>query len=251
MYEEYRIAAKKRIIFFEVLGLAFCAGVYILTELFAVKNVRVEGNVHYTAADIRNITERGWFADNTLVLSAGFGGVKVKDLPFIEAISVKADSRDSITISVREKEVAGYVEYMDRYMYFDKDGIVVEASDVPTEGLPLVEGLNFDSFSMYEALPVGNEHVFQTVLNMTQALKAAGLKVETISFNNNYEISFCCKGIIVSMGDDDHLNEKVQMAAKLLASEELMGRSGTLHIENYSRGRELYYFKNGEGTLTE
>ena len=101
MYEEYRIAVKKRIIFFEVLGLAFCAGVYILTELFAVKNVRVEGNVHYTAADIRNITERGWFADNTLVLSAGFGGAKVKDLPFIEAISVKADSRDSITISVR------------------------------------------------------------------------------------------------------------------------------------------------------
>ena len=41
---------------------------------------------------------------------------------------------------VYEKSVAGYVEYMGRYMYFDQDGIVVESSETRTEGIPQVTG---------------------------------------------------------------------------------------------------------------
>ena len=38
--------------------------------------------------------------------------------------------------SVYEKAVAGYVEYLDKYMYFDKDGTVVEASDTKRRESP-------------------------------------------------------------------------------------------------------------------
>lgn len=97
---------------------------------------------------------------------------------------------------------------------------------------------------MYAALPVNNEHVFQTVLNMTQAIDAAGLKADEIAFDKDYDISFVTGDVRVSIGDDKNMNEKVQMAAKLLSSEEMTGRKGTLHIENYQEGKELYYFKN-------
>ena len=229
MYENEVIEKKKKILLILTAVLVLLTVVYLVLDLYTVENVSVEGNVHYTASGIRDIVERGWFADNTLMLS-----LKYKDKSI----------RNAIKINVREKEIAGYVRYMDRFMYFDKDGVVVEASGVETEGLPLVTGLQFDSFKMYAALPVNNEHVFQTVLNMTQAIDAAGLKAEEIAFDKDYDISFITGDVRVSIGDDKNMNEKVQMAAKLLSSEEMAGRKGTLHIENYQEGKELYYFKN-------
>ena len=76
-------------------------------------------------------------------------------------MSVRVDSPDSITIRVYEKSVAGYVEYMGRYMYFDRDGIVVESSETRTEGIPQVTGIRFDHVVLYEALPVKNTDIFQ------------------------------------------------------------------------------------------
>jgi hypothetical protein len=68
--------------------------------------------------------------------------------------------------------------------------------------------------------------------------------VTIIAFDKDYDISFITGDVRVSIGDDKNMNEKVQMAAKLLSSEEMAGRKGTLHIENYQEGKELYYFKN-------
>lgn len=244
MYENEVIEKKKKILLILTAVLVLLTVAYLVLDLYTVENVSVEGNVHYTASGIRDIVERGWFADNTLMLSLKYKDKSIKDIPFIETIDVNVVSRNAVKINVREKEIAGYVRYMDRFMYFDKDGVVVEASGVETEGLPLVTGLQFDSFKMYAALPVNNEHVFQTVLNMTQAIDAAGLKAEEIAFDKDYDISFVTGDVRVSIGDDKNMNEKVQMAAKLLSSEEMTGRKGTLHIENYQEGKELYYFKN-------
>ena len=51
---------------------------------------------------------------------------------------------NTIRISVYEKALAGYVEYLGRYMYFDRDGTVVESSSERTRGIPQVTGLRFD-----------------------------------------------------------------------------------------------------------
>lgn len=43
-----------------------------------------------------------------------------------------------------EKNIVGYVHYLGKNVYFDKDGIVVESSDQEIEGVPLIKGLTFD-----------------------------------------------------------------------------------------------------------
>ena len=46
------------------------------------------------------------------------------------------------------------MEYLEKYMYFDKEGIIVEASNEKTQGIPLVTGLSFEHVVLYEPLPV-------------------------------------------------------------------------------------------------
>ncbi len=144
------------------------AAALVVVSVFRVQNVSVEGNVHYTSEEIEAMVLTDRLSYNSLYLSLKYRNKEIRDIPFIETMSVRVDSPDSITIRVYEKSVAGYVEYMGRYMYFDRDGIVVESSETRTEGIPQVTGIRFDHVVLYEALPVKNTDIFQEILSITQ-----------------------------------------------------------------------------------
>ena len=117
------------------------------------------------------MVESGWFGDNTLVVSLKYNNRSIKNIPFVETMDVKVVNRHTVRVQVYEKALAGYVQYLDHYMYFDNDGIVVENATVATPGLPMVTGLSFDHFVMYEPLPVKDPAIFQTILDVTNMLK--------------------------------------------------------------------------------
>ena len=68
----------------------------------------------------------------------------IEDIPFIQAMDVTIEAKDTIRITVYEKALAGYVSYLGQCVYFDKDGIVVETSTEETVGIPQVTGLKYD-----------------------------------------------------------------------------------------------------------
>ena len=113
---------------------------------FHVETVSVEGNVHYTKEEIEQMVIKDRLSANSIYLSFKYRDKEILNIPFIEKMSVRVDSPNSITIRVYEKSVAGYVEYMGRYMYFDREGIVVESSETKTSGVPQVTGIDFDQW---------------------------------------------------------------------------------------------------------
>ena len=48
-------------------------------------------------------------------------------------------------MKVKEKEMAGYVDYDGAYLYFDRTGTAVLRTKKIIEGVPHIEGLMFDS----------------------------------------------------------------------------------------------------------
>ena len=148
------------------------------------------------------------------------------------AFEVKVDSPSSLTIRVYEKNIVGYVHYLGKNVYFDKDGIVVESSDQEIEGVPLIKGLTFDRLTMHQALNVKDASIFGTILNITQLLDKYGLKPDEIRFGNNLELYLSMKDVTVNLGTGDHLDEKISRLKKL--EPDLEDKSGTLHMENYT-----------------
>lgn len=237
---EDSIYRRKKVLIIEGLVLIVLFAIYIVLLEFTVTNVYVEGNEHYDAAEIRKIVENNWFGDNSLFLSLKYKNRSITDVPFIEKMDVDVINRNTIRITVYEKKMAGYVEYLGHFEYFDKDGVVVESSNVRTKGVPLVTGLSFDHFVMYEPLPVEDPSVFQLVLNITNLLNKYNIATDKIYFDKNKEVTLYFGDIRVGLGSENLLEEKIQRLDAILPK--LEGRKGYLEMGSYDKGNEDFTF---------
>ena len=159
---------KKMIIIIAVL-MVFACGIAVFIEKYTVDTIIVEGSSHYTTEEINEmVLGDGFLAKNSVVLSLRYRNKEIKDVPFVETMSVRIMSPTSIRITVYEKAVAGYVEYMGQYIYFDKDGTVIESSQVRTEGVPQIVGMEFDHVVLHEKLPVSDDKIFREILDVSQ-----------------------------------------------------------------------------------
>jgi cell division protein FtsQ len=136
---------------------------------------------------------------------------------------------------VYEKALAGYVAYLDGFMYFDKDGFVVESSKVKTVGVPQIMGLTFDHMILGAPLPVENKEIFTSIMSLTSLLKKYELTADQIYFQKAGNIVIYFGGIKTVLGDDTHLEDKMMRLPQILPK--LEGQKGTLHMENISADR--------------
>ena len=217
------------------------AVIYYLLSHYKVKNVYVDGNLHYTREEIMDIVMDGPLGDNSLYLSLQYKNRSITDIPFVAAMDVTVLAPDSIRITVYEKSLAGFVEYLGRYMYFDKDGTVVESSSVRTAGIPEITGLTYDHVIVGESLPVQNPDVFYEILNVTQTLDKYELEAQRIYFNSKEEMTLFFGDIKVEFGTGDELDEKIILLQSMMPK--LGGMKGTLDIKNYSAGTKIYTFQ--------
>jgi cell division protein FtsQ len=228
------------IIILAIINILLCAVYYILIH-YEVQTVTVEGNKHYSSDEIKAMIMTGYFGDNSLYLSLKYKNKDIEDIPFIETMDVVVQSNDTIRIIVYEKAVAGYVEYLGRYMYFDNEGIVVEASKVTTPGVPQVTGLDFDHVVLYEKLPVDNDNIFQNILTITKLLNKYDILCDKIQFDSDYNVTLGYGDVKVSVGDLTNLDEKLMQLPSILPS--LEGEKGTLDLQNYTLDKKTISFQ--------
>ena len=225
-----------------ILLLALGGGAEAFQSEYTVRTVYVEGNVHYTEDEIMEIVMSGPLGDNSLYLSLKYRDRGIQDIPFVDVMNVSILAPDTIKITVYEKALAGYVKYLDTYMYFDKDGYVVESSGIRTQGIPQITGLSFDHVVLGEQLPVEDPQVFSRIMDLTKLLNKYSLAADKIYLHSSGDITIYFGQIKVSMGSDNsHIEDKLQLLPDFL--EKLQGKSGTLQMENYEEGKGKFTFK--------
>ncbi len=212
-----------------VLLIVIGVGAFILSK-YKVRTIYVEGNTHYTDAQIIDMVMESRLDHYSIYLSLKYKNREIEDIPFVQEMDIKILSRDTIKIMVYEKSLAGYVEYLGRYMYFDKDGIVVESSTERMGGIPQVSGLAFDSVMLYEKLPVEDDSVFNSILSITKLLSKYELMADRIYFKDN-EMTLYFGAVRVELGSSEYIDEKVTRMYYILP--ELYGKSGVLDMRDY------------------
>lgn len=243
--EKLRFGRSKRIVilltvFLALLFLLVGGGFYIINN-YKVTTVYVDGSVHYTKEEIMDMVMGGRFGDNSLYLSLKYQDKGVENIPFIETMDVTIEARDTIRITVYEKALAGYVKYLGRYVYFDKDGIVVETSEEETAGIPQVTGLAFDHVILHEPLPVDKPELFDEILNITQQLAKYSLTADRIYFDSTYQVTLYFGDAKVALGENVDIDEKIMKLQHILPN--LLGKSGTLDMREYSEDTTSYSFE--------
>ena len=141
---------------------------------------------------------------------------------------------------VFEKALAGYVKYLDRYIYFDKDGTVVESSDVLTAGIPQVTGIVFSGIQVGKPLSSDDTDIFARTLDLTKLLGKYELSADRIHFHENGEVTVYFGNARVDLGTDEAgIEDKVMLLGTFL--ERVGNLSGVLDMEEYSE-EGIYVF---------
>lgn len=224
-----------------VLLLVGMVGWYVW-DTHTVQTVYVEGNVHYTAEEIKDLVMEGPMGNNSLYLSMKYKSRGIKDVPFLDAMDVDILTPDTIKITVYEKALAGYVKYMNTYVYFDKDGYVVESSTIRTAGIPQVTGLTYDYIVLGQPLPVAEEYqdVFGTILEMTKLLNKYELSADRIYFHTDTKTTLYFGDVKVALGEETQwLEDKIMRLPEMLP--QLAGRKGTIQMETYNEKGEYTF----------
>lgn len=224
-----------------VLALAALGGAIYVYKTYTVTNIYVDGNTHYSDEEIVDMVMTGRLSHNSAYLAIKYRDKSITDIPFIEKMDITILSPDTIRINVYEKAIAGYIEYLGRYMYFDREGIIVESSKTSLNDVPKVMGLDFNYVVMYEKLPVENEEVFEEILDITQLLSKYDLEAEKILFDSEYNVYLYFGDVEVSIGTDENIDEKIINLQYILPK--LEGKKGILNMQEYSDSTDNVTFE--------
>lgn len=200
--------------------------------LFQVKKIEVEGNRYLSNQEIADWMEEDELSTNSVYLMIKYHLLDYTLLPAMEDVKVSMKNPWTMKVTVTEKRIAGYIEFGDDCVYFDKDGIVLAQTTEWWDDVPCIEGLAIDKVTLYEELPVSKENkkVFENLLEMTQSLKKYELTPDRIVCSDNGLYLFFGK-VCVVLGDDN-FGDKIAQIPPILAK--LGEQGGTLHLENYS-----------------
>ena len=224
-----------------VAGLSIATYV-VLSIRIKDEDIIIEGNITYTREEmIAKILEDDKDY-NPYILWWKTKYEKQKKIPFIDSYDIEINSMRSVTITVYEKEIVGCVEYKKVYMYFDKDGIIVESSRNLKEGVPVIAGLKFDYIVLNEYLPAGDDKVFDLILSVTQALKKYNVTTDKIYILSSGEVTLQLGNVKVLLGENKDMDRKVQNLSDLMPK--LEGLNGTLDMKIYDSEKKGYTFRS-------
>ncbi len=230
-------------------GLALFAVVVLIIILFTcfhIDTIEVTGNKHYTKEQIKDFVLSEGYIDNTILLMLKNKLHPIENIPFIAQLDIEYQNAHKITVTVYEKAMAGCVEYMNEYVYFDQDGYVLEISPTKLKDAPCITGMSFSSMELHEKLPIEDKNRFKLILKLTQLLNKHDLTVDYIRFTLENEIVMGYQDITIELGDGSNLEEQLIDLNKILA--ELEGKKGTLDMKDFDSlsGKASFKMKQSE-----
>ena len=220
------------VLIFVVVGF-IAGGLLFMKFQFRITEINISGSDKYTYEELYSYIFKDRNDDNMLLFKRSHKKAPKIEIPFIAKVSIEIDWPGTLNITVYEKSMIGYILYQGAYMYFDKDGVVVESSSQLIDGVPKVEGLDYTSIVLYNTLDVSDESVFPSILNLKQYLDKYQIEVSEIRVSKGTKFSIDIGDVTVLLGHDDmDMSKKIYELSCMI--NELKGKKGTLNMEEYT-----------------
>lgn len=188
------------------------------SSLFNISIVEIEGINHYTEEEIYEIIGMG---NKTNIFELMFrDNVKHMEYDaFISNIDIKYSLPNSISINVKERKIIGYVPYMGTYLCLDKDGLILEDTPYIEGSYPLIEGLQFDEFSVGQVLQTKDKESFVCMLQLVQAFEKYRIlgEIQKVNLYDCNNIILETNTIKANFGNIDEFDKKVNILSQAIS----------------------------------
>lgn len=184
----------------------------LLSPVFDVSNVNVSGNSKISDAAIKQTAGLDTVV-NIFSVSSSKAEKKLEQIPYIKYANISKTYPDSLSIRVVERKVCGYINYKetDTYILIDEDGMVLETKTYMEEKLPIIVGLDFESFAVGEILKTENEGTFQSVVTLWKLFEKYGLAdVEKMDVSDTENIHLYIDNVDVLFYGMTDVDKKLQ-----------------------------------------
>lgn len=211
-----------------------------------IRTVTVTGNKYYTEDQVTGMLFKDKWSRLAIVCYLKDHFKEHEKIPFVEDYKISFKNPLSVEVMLYEKSIVGYVTYMSSFMYFDKDGIIVESANEQLDGIPWITGLKFGHIVLHERLPVEDPKVFDSILNLTQVLAYYGIGVDKIQYDSGREATLYLGKIEVELGDSSDIDGKISVLNDILRDiPDLKNTPGILSLDTYddTNGNLSYSFK--------
>lgn len=190
---------------------------FFISPLFRIETINIKGLDNLTDDRVRNMltTQEGY---NILSFSTSKCEDKILDTHYVESVSVTRDFPHTVNVDIQEYHLRGYVPYMGSYLYINEDGLILDIQKEFKRQLPVVEGLNFSSFTAGEYLKVDNPTAFSTMVELSRLFDKYQLLSDIIRVDvtNVSDIHLYVNKVDIEFGDMDNANKKILMLIEVL-----------------------------------
>ena len=199
-----------------------------------------------------------WFEEDKLTINSVYSFWKIRsgsyEMPvYLDDIDFAFHTPWKIELKVTEKQIMAGMYLQGSYVYFDKDGLVMNISSEAMESVELIEGIQVQSeeeIQLFQTLKIQDQDVFQIIMKFIEAMKKQDLSPDKIVWEEE-SMNLQFGEICVQLGKNN-FDEKLTQLPAILTKEELQGQAGILHMEKYGETSGKISFErtsdNGETT---
>ena len=212
---------------------------FLLTHyVFLIRNVQVVGAGDMPEADVVRLSGIPLGGRLNAVDQAALRA-KLESTGRLAFVSAERKYPDTIVLTVRQRSRDAITLQAGKLLVLDSDGYVVSVGDVaPEDGMPYVMGLKAATYRLGKQLdaPESRLGAMKAVLDALKAHNAMGY-VSEINLEHLSDIELIArKGIVVSLGNSENMNNKIIWMVGALQDLESRGETlGRLDVSSGSK----------------
>jgi len=157
---------------------------------------------------------------------------------YIDTVDFQRILPGTLIITVQERFVTGYVEYMEgRFLHIDEHGRVLSIAASRSADFPIITGLRFSNVRLGEVLDVENPEAFRNMVIYAQLLHINGLSdiVSQLDVSDVQNTRIRLYNVDVQLGDTRHANYKIAALGSIIEEWPAIKESrGTLYMRERS-----------------
>ena len=213
----------------------------LLWFIFKIRTVTVEGNTYFSDKEVATIYQTKWWQKNTITWfvmdRVGFS----TDPPYVRDTDISFPKFGEGHVKLYEKSILAGVKYANHYIYFDKDGMVLQAIEEPKEDIPYFETEDITDFTLYQTLKTGSEDLLDQMLDLAGRLTYYDIKWDTVEFDSTGYATLHSGKVDVLLGKKSDYDEQLSVLPDILEAALATKKKGTVDMSNYTPGATVIF----------
>ncbi|MFZ5352674.1 MAG: cell division protein FtsQ/DivIB [Bacillota bacterium] len=218
-----------------ILIICIIAAFLLSSSIFQISRINVNGNKNVAAEEIVRLSSIH-YGQNIFRINVKKSMRGIFQNPYIKMIKIRRTIPNTITIDVIEREAIAIVPFVGSFLNIDEDGMIVKISTaIDKPDLPVINGLQFETFKIGEPLNIEDKTQLEVTVNVVREMKKASVidKIIEVDVADIYNIKLKTDSDIkVNMGDDRELGEKMSFAKSIIEDLEKNNLKGTIEMSH-------------------